>query len=64
MVWRSSSLHASMSPPLTDLSPRPALPRPVTLWNSKVAGSQEDIKRFIAYTEIFLMIIVTWNTLT
>ena len=32
--------------------------------NKKVAATQVELKRFIAYTEIFLMLIVIWNTLS
>ena len=29
--------------------------------NAKIAGGQSEIRRFIAYTEIFLMAVVIWN---
>lgn len=29
--------------------------------NAKIAGGQLEIRRFIAYTEIFLMAVVVWN---
>ena len=29
--------------------------------NAKIAGGQLEIRRFIAYTEIFLMAVVIWN---
>ena len=32
--------------------------------NKKVAVTQVELKRFFAYTEIFLMLIVIWNTLS
>ena len=32
--------------------------------NAKIAGSQLEIRRFIAYTEIFLMAVVIWNAFT
>lgn len=31
--------------------------------NEKIAGGQYEIRRFIAYTEIFLMAVVIWNVL-
>jgi len=32
--------------------------------NEKVAATQMELRRFIAYTEIFLMPIVIWMTLS
>ena len=32
--------------------------------NKKVAVTQVELKHFFAYTEIFLMLIVIWNTLS
>ena len=38
--------------------------RVLTKVNEKVAATQMELRRFIAYTEIFLMPIVIWVTLS
>ena len=38
--------------------------RIITVSNNWIATKQQDLRRFIAYSEIFLMLIVLWNTLS